>query len=71
MDPNATLLKMMEAVSKVIASDVPDNEPDQRYTVQERDFIHAAAELAEAVSDLNTWLTQGGHLPRAWDPDLM
>lgn len=53
MDPDATLDTMRTLAAAILRDDAPVR------------FPHAT-ELAEAVANLDTWLTHGGFLPVAW-----
>jgi hypothetical protein len=56
VDPNETLRRMLALSSSILAGD--DANRASVYT--------SAAELAELVSDLDTWMSNGGFKPTAW-----
>ncbi len=51
MDPNETLERLRELAAIIVRSD---------------DDATAAYELADAVQNLDQWLSNGGFLPQAW-----
>jgi hypothetical protein len=52
VDPNETLTVLRKAAFRIMAD--PDAAPD-------------AEELAEAIQNLDEWITNGGFLPREWE----
>jgi hypothetical protein len=54
MDPNKTLANI-----RAITHDIRTRPVEEVFDL--------ADELAEFVNDLDTWLTQGGYPPTAWD----
>lgn len=58
MDPNATYKEMIEAAEEAMdLDDVFDSTgPEERLI-----------ELAQHVINLNTWIKNGGFLPKAWE----
>jgi len=59
MDPNATLARIRETRRQFDAA-----ERDGLNTTA----LHLAQELAEAIEDLDAWITRGGFLPDDWRP---
>lgn len=58
MDPNATLENIRRLVERItVAADRGDNP---------RHIAEDGAELAEAVGNLDEWLSRGGFPPRDW-----
>lgn len=56
MDPNATLTRIREHVSTILDASNDQYEMALEY----------GADLAEAVENLDEWLTGGGFIPAAW-----
>lgn len=56
MDPNEALKNIRE-LTQVIQSGSPTDAT----------VLSLASELAEAVDNLDMWLTTGGYLPRSWE----
>lgn len=56
MDPNAALQEIRELLADVFATDPAANERWQ----------DAALDLAQHVTNLDTWISGGGFLPTEW-----
>lgn len=56
MDPNSCLERITEAQNTLAL-----------WKPTTKEFMEAALELSDAVSDLDTWLTKGGFLPSRWE----
>lgn len=62
MDPNATLDRIRVAVEAIRTNNFDTDAHSVR-------AIAYAVELADAVADLDGWLTRGGFVPAAWVTD--
>lgn len=60
MDPNATLADLRALVAEVIARE------DKGVFLPKRQH---AVDMAQLVDSLDEWLTRGGFLPNAWQPN--
>jgi len=56
MDPNANLLRQLELAETIFSAEASGGVLP----------LEAAAELAELVLALDTWLQEGGFLPERW-----
>ena len=63
MDLNAALDQALTAARSVLAIHDAATAPD---ALQDPDFLDQAAALAEAMTDLDDWLSRGGFLPARW-----
>jgi hypothetical protein len=57
MDPNATLVLIRTMVSAVLTEE----------DITDEDLRETAVTLANAVDDLDQWVTGGGNLPTVWN----
>lgn len=60
MDPNAALAELDELAVFVASEEIEDLDA----------FVRSANEMAIKYQALNDWLTGGGFLPTAWDPNI-
>lgn len=59
MDPNKTLEEIMHLVVKILFWRHPEDHHGET-------LAELGKELAQKVSDLDSWLEKGGFIPQAW-----